>query len=212
MTSPPEHAPPPPHITTRQLLDEFALGEPNDVLRLGELLSGFGQSCFGLLLFLAVIPAFIPIPGVGGAISGPLVVLVGMQLLLGLSQLWLPGFIKSRGPMRSTMGRFRRAISPWLKRLEKLVKPRLSGILNNRLALCFTGLLLVLLGLLLALPIPFTNYLFAALLLLFALALLERDGALLLVAWLTGGMAVVVFGFLSGHLVQLISTLLARWM
>ncbi|KRG69231.1 exopolysaccharide biosynthesis protein [Pseudoxanthomonas dokdonensis] len=211
MTSPPEHAPPP-HVTTRQLLDEFALGAPDDVLRLGDLLSGFGQSCFGLLLFLAVIPAFIPIPGVGGAISGPLVVLVGVQLLLGLSQLWLPAFVKSRGPHRSTMERFRTSISPWLKRLEKLVRPRLSGLLNNRLALSFTGLLLVLLGILLALPIPFTNYLFAAMLLLFALALLERDGALLLVAWLVGGVAVVVFGFLSGNLLQALSGLLSRWM
>jgi hypothetical protein len=48
------------------------------------------------------------------------------------------------------------------------------------------------------LPIPLTNYLFGALLLLFALALLERDGALLLVAWGAGAIAVAVFGVLSG--------------
>ena len=64
---------------------------------------------------------------------------------------------------------------------------------------------------LLALPIPFTNYVFGFLLLLFAFALLERDGALLLVAWIAGSIAVVVFGFLSGNLVEATTALLARW-
>jgi len=89
-------------------------------------------------------------------------------------------------------------MSPWLARLEKLVRPRLPQVLQHWAAAALTGLLLVLLGLLLSLPIPFTNYLFGALLLLFALALLERDGALMLVAWLAGAASVAVFGLLSG--------------
>lgn len=201
----------PSHAGIRALLDDFALGDPNQVLRLGDLLSGFGQSAFGLLLFIAVLPAFIPIPGVGGAIGGPLVILVGAQLLVGLSKLWLPGFIARRGPHRSALITFRTLLSPWLARLEKLIRPRLHAILDHKLALSFTGLLLVLLGLLLALPIPFTNYVFGVLLLLFALALLERDGALMLVAWVAGGAAVIVFGFLSGHLVAATTEFLGRW-
>jgi hypothetical protein len=70
-----------------------------------------------------------------------------------------------------------------------------------------SGLLLVLLGLLLSLPIPFTNYLFAGLLMLFALALLERDGVLMLVAWIAGGVAIATFGLLSGNLAAQVS----RW-
>lgn len=202
---------PPPHAGIRGLLDDFALGDPNQVLRLGDLLSGFGQSAFGLLLFIAVLPAFIPIPGVGGAIGGPLVILVGAQLLVGLSKLWLPGFIARRGPHRSALITFRTLLSPWLARLEKLIRPRLHVVLDHKLALSFTGLLLVLLGLLLALPIPFTNYVFGVLLLLFALALLERDGALMLVAWVAGAAAVIVFGFLSGHLVAATTEFVGRW-
>ena len=96
-------------------------------------------------------------------------------------------------------------------RLEKLVRPRATILLDHRLADFFTGLLLVLLGLLLALPIPFTNYVFGVLLLLFVFALLERDGALMLVAWLAGAIAVVVFGFVSGNLVQMLATLIDGW-
>lgn len=199
------------HTTTVALLDGFANGNPDDVLRLGDLLKDFGPAAFGMLLFLGVLPAFIPVPGVGGAVGGPLVILVGVQLLLGMRKLWLPGFLSRRGPHRSAMMRFRQRMAPWLRRLEKLVRPRMTAFLDNRIALSFTGLLLVLLGVLLALPIPFTNYVFGFLLLLFAFALLERDGALLLVAWIAGSIAVVVFGFLSGDLVEATSALLARW-
>lgn len=199
------------HTTTVALLDGFANGDPDDVLRLGDLLKDFGPAAFGMLLFLGVLPAFIPVPGVGGAVGGPLVILVGVQLLLGMRKLWLPGFLARRGPHRSAMMRFRQRMAPWLRRLEKLVRPRMTAFLDNRIALSFTGLLLVLLGVLLALPIPFTNYVFGFLLLLFAFALLERDGVLLLVAWIAGGIAVVVFGFLSGNLVEATTALLARW-
>lgn len=199
------------HTTTVALLDGFANGDPDDVLRLGDLLKDFGPAAFGMLLFLGVLPAFIPVPGVGGAIGGPLVILVGVQLLLGMRKLWLPGFLARRGPHRSAMMRFRQRMAPGLRRLEKLVRPRMTAFLDNRIALSFTGLLLVLLGVLLALPIPFTNYVFGFLLLLFAFALLERDGALLLVAWVAGGIAIVVFGFLSGNLVESLTQLFARW-
>src|SRR5690606_25055951 len=108
-----------------------------------------------------------------------------------------------RGPRRATLARYAMRLAPWLRRLERLVKPRLPLLLDSRVAQAFGGLLLLLLGVLLALPIPLTNYLFGGLLLLHALALLERDGALLLLAWVLGAAAIVVFGILSGSLTAL---------
>ncbi|BDU15893.1 exopolysaccharide biosynthesis protein [Lysobacter auxotrophicus] len=192
---------------TRALLDVFAAGDPDEQLRMGDVLHGLGDRSFGMLLFVSTIPAFIPIPGVGGAISGPLVILIGLQLLIGLRQPWLPKFLARRGPHRHAMARFRDLLAPWLTRLEKVVKPRLPVLLDHRVADFFTGVLLVLLGLLLSLPIPFTNYLFGALLLLFAFALLERDGWLMAVAWGAGVIAIGVFGVLSGSL----ATAAAGW-
>lgn len=185
-------------VSTRALLDGFAEGDPQETLRLGELFQGLGDRSFGMLLIAATAPAFIPIPGLAGALSGPLVMLVGVQILIRLRQPWLPGFIARRGPERSTMRRLRDLLAPWLRRLERLVRPRLTVMLDHPLPDVVTGLLVVVLGLLLSLPIPLTNYVLAGLLLLFALALLERDGALMLVAWAAGIAAVASFGALSG--------------
>jgi hypothetical protein len=181
----------------RALLDAWTLGDPAETLRLRDMLAGLGRRAFGMLLFVATLPAFIPIP-IGGAISGPLVMLIGVQLLIGRREPWLPRFMAGRGPHRHSLARFDRLVGPWLARLERWVRPRLPQLLHHRAAAAFTGLLLVLLGALLSLPIPFTNYLFGALLLLFALALLERDGALMAAAWGAGGACVAVFGLLSG--------------
>jgi hypothetical protein len=191
----------------RALLDGFTVGDPDEVLRLQDLLAGLGRRAFGMLLLIATLPAFIPIP-IGGAISGPLVVLIGAQLLGGMRRPWLPKFLADRGPHRHALARFDRRISPLLAWLEKFVRPRLPVVLDHRIASTFTGLLLILLGLLLSLPIPLTNYLFGGLLLLFALALLERDGALMLVGWIAGAIAVAIFGVLSGNL----ATVAAHWL
>ena len=187
-------------LGTRELLAALATGDPEDSLTLEQILAGLSRQVFGMLLFVATLPAFIPIPGVGGAIGGPLTVLVGVHLLVGMRKLWLPGFVARRGPRRASLQAFDRMISPWLARLEKLVKPRMTALIERRAASMFTGLLLVLLGILLALPIPFTNYLFGVLLLAFALALLERDGLLMLLCWIAGVIAIAVFGVASGTL------------
>ena len=131
------------HVSTRAVLDEFASGDPDDHLRLGDLLSGLRQTAFGMLLFVAVLPAFIPIPGVAGAISGPLVMLIGAQLLFCLRKPWLPGFLAKRGPYRRSMVRFRDRMARWLGWLEKVVRPRMEGVLDHPIASAFTGLLLV---------------------------------------------------------------------
>lgn len=194
----------------RALLDAYAIGDPDEILKLRELLLGLDQRAFGMLLFIATLPAFIPIP-IGGAVSGPLVMLIGAQLLIGMHRPWLPKFLAERGPHRRALVKFDRRISPWLRRLETFIRPRMPQLLGHRASAMLTGLLLVLLGLLLSLPIPLTNYLLGALLLLFALALLERDGVLMLIAWVSGTAAIVVFGLLSGNLAAMAMRWVDAW-
>ncbi|AKC87699.1 exopolysaccharide biosynthesis protein [Pseudoxanthomonas suwonensis] len=193
-----------------RLLQSFSYGDPEQVLTMEGLLQGLGHTAFGMFLFVSILPGFIPIPGAGGMVSGPLVVLIGLQLLVGLRKPWVPGFVGGRGPRRRTMVRFCNRITPWIARLEHLVRPRLQVLTGNRVANAFTGVLLVALGILLALPLPMTNYLFAGVLLLFALALMERDGALLLALWLASAAGLVAMGVLSEQLAEMVGQWLGK--
>ncbi len=186
----------------RTLLAMFEHGDPDEHLTLGQILKGLEQSAFGVFLFIAILPSFIPIPGIGGAVSGPLVFLIGVQLLCGMTRPWLPGFIARRGPKRSTMHKFLGKISRPLQRLDRMLKPRLPALIDPLPARMLTGLLLLMVAVLLSLPIPFTNYLFGFQLLLFSLALIERDGALMLFNWIAAIAAGLFFGVGSGQLIS----------
>ena len=192
-----------------RLLRAFTQGDPQEVLALDRLRYGLGRSAFGMFLFVSVLPGFVPIPGFAGVVSGPLVALIGLQLIVGLRKPWVPAFIGRRGPRRSTMARFCDRITPAMARLEHLVRPRLRALTRSRLANAYTGVLLICLGLLLALPLPMTNFVFAGTLLLFALALMERDGALMLVLWTVSTAGLVATGLLSEELARLIHGWLA---
>ena len=207
MTASADRAPPGNGIA--RLLRSFAQGDPEEVLALDRLLYGLGRSAFGMFLFVSVLPGFVPIPGFAGVVSGPLVALIGLQLIVGLRKPWVPAFIGRRGPRRSTMARFCDRISPAMARLEHLVRPRLRALTRSRMANAYTGVLLICLGLLLALPLPMTNFVFAGTLLLFALALMERDGALMLVLWTLSTAGLVATGLLSEELARLIHGWLA---
>lgn len=195
---------------TRALLDALLDGDDQQTLDFNALMRGLGRRAFGMLLLLATLPAFIPIP-IGGVVSGPLVVLLAAQLVIGARRPWLPGFIARRGPKRQTLARFESIVAPWLLRLERVVRPRLAIVLDHRLASTVTGLLLLLLGVLLSLPIPFTNYPLGGLILLFALALLERDGLMMLVAWGAGIATVATTGALSSGLISAMQPMIDRF-
>ena len=192
-----------------RLLRAFTQGDPQEVLALDRLLYGLGRSAFGMFLFVSVLPGFVPIPGFAGVVSGPLVALIGLQLIVGLRKPWVPAFIGRRGPRRSTMARFCDRITPAMARLEHLVRPRLRALTRSRMANAYSGVLLICLGLLLALPLPMTNFVFAGTLLLFALALMERDGALMLALWTVSTAGLVATGLLSEELARLIHGWLA---
>lgn len=189
------------HHGTRAILDRLAHGNPAERLPIAEMLAELDGRGHGLLLCVAVLPAFIPVP-VGGAISGPLTAILGAQMLFGRRKPWIPHWLARRGPTRASIARFRDRLVPWLARIERHLRPRLHGLLHHPLAHAVTGALVLLLGLLLSLPIPFTNYVFASLLLLFAVALIERDGLLMLLAWLLGAGTLLGFGLLSDEVVN----------
>lgn len=194
-------------ITTRALVEELATGNPDDAMTLGELLDRFSERSFGLFLLIAMLPNFIPIPIGVGAISGGLVTLIGLQFLARFEHPWLPRFIAKHEIHRHRLIGFRNRMGKWLDRIEKLTKPRNQAMLTHPIAHAFTGLLLVFLGAALSLPLPLTNYPFGLVLLAFAFALIERDGRLMILAWIAGIAEIAMIVGFSSQIVGIVSKL-----
>ncbi|UPG86588.1 exopolysaccharide biosynthesis protein [Luteibacter aegosomatis] len=186
---------------TAALLRAAALAAPGERITVDELLEPLKRRAFGFLLLLLAIPNFIPVPlGIGG-IMGVLVVALGLEMLVGLEHPWVPGFLKRRTMSRDGLLRFLDRIEPMTRRLEKVCKPRLQRLTRSPFTFV-SGAIMILVGLLLALPIPFTNYVFGAMLIVFAFALVERDGGLLIAVWLTTVAMVVASATFSHALLR----------
>jgi len=195
----------------RNLLALLACGEPQVRLSLRQMVDSLHESAFGIVLLAVILPSFVPIPG-GGMISGPLVVGMAVQMLCGMPQPWLPGFVARWGFKYHNLQQFFSKMERPLRWLDRLLQPRLSILVEPLLARMFTGLLLICSGILLSLPIPFTNLLFAFQLLLFALALMERDGVLMLLNWLGALATALFFGIGSQQLLISMWQQVQLWM
>jgi len=154
---------------------------------------------YGFFLLVLSVFAFIPnIPGVS-VVTGAVMMLVAGQLFLALPKPWLPGVVGRMTVRRATFARGVGWITPSLRRLERLSRPRLQ-IATSAAAERMVGLIVMALGFIIALPIPVVgNYPPAFAILALSLGLIERDGVVVL-AGIAGGIVVVAvnWAFVKG--------------
>jgi hypothetical protein len=196
-----QHTPKP--AGTTELLNELLRdvpeplpGEPEPQILLDDLIDQFRQRAFGVFLLIVIFPAYIAVAlGIGG-VSGVLSILCGFQMMLGFERPWLPAFARKFGLPRRQLAAFARRTEPWFRRLERIVKPRHPEFTQRRGDIV-TGLVVVLMGLALFLPIPLTNFVFAIPLTVLAFALIERDGLVIAICWAVSFVILTTFTYLT---------------
>lgn len=165
----------PHHPKTSDLLQHLLDGLDGEKVSVGWVVERLGSRSFGAIILLMGLPNVIPqIPGMS-TIFGLLIMLPAMQLVLGLRTMWLPSYLsRIMLPCDKVAAVVKLAI-PWVKKFEKMIKPRLT-VLTYPPMENIVGALVLLLGFILFLPIPGGNWLPAMSCCLFALGMLERDG------------------------------------
>lgn len=154
---------------------------------LGELVSRLGDQARGVLMVLFAVPNCLPsVPGTS-AITGLPLVFLTLQMAMNFTP-WLPGFISRRTIPRARLKDILIRATPWLRRVEKLIHPRLT-VLTSDTAERLIGIVGVLLALTIMMPIPLGNMLPALALIGFSLGFIGRDGAWILVGIFLSGMA-----------------------
>jgi len=167
-------------------------------LTLGELkhaLKGRGSAM--LLILLALPFCFVAIPGLsmpfGIAIS-----LIGACLVIGREP-WLPRFVMNRRLSSARSDQLLVGAIKVARRLEKFVRPRLSFLHAGpgMLRLIGFGIVIAGVGLMLPLPIPFSNSIPAWAVVLLAVGMMEKDGLCVLLGHLTAMGTWVFIGLTS---------------
>lgn len=161
-----------------------------DEVPVGDVVARLGERSFGwVLLFFAVL-SLLPVPGGGMFTALPLFWVLG-QMAMGYPQVRLPGFITRRRVNRRNWRRLVMRMSPAIRPIERLLRPRMEHFLtrrNERLLGAFQCLT----AFALFLPVPLSGFIPAAALVITALGLVERDGLVTLLGAVLGFVSVLV--------------------
>ncbi|MBP0440766.1 exopolysaccharide biosynthesis protein [Tianweitania sediminis] len=154
------------------------------------------RSFAALLLFFAAVN-LLPLPPGTTLVLGLPLVIVSAQMVWGTKIVWLPRSILSRSVGAEQFRQLAERFIPRLVWVERWIKPRYWPM-PDRYDERLIGLLALIMGTLVTLPIPLGNWFPALTIALSALALSERDGVLLGLSLVIGVFAVVLLVALAG--------------
>jgi hypothetical protein len=174
------------------VLTDIARERGPDRLSIADLRDALGDRAFGALLILFAAPNALPVnaPGVSTVLGAPLLFLA-LQMIVGLRAPWLPGFMARRTVRRESFAKAVDVIVPWIRRAERLLRPRMGMLARGPIERLIGGVCAVM-ALVLMLPIPFGNMPPAVAICILALAVLEEDGVATLVGLATAAAALFI--------------------
>lgn len=155
--------------------------DPRERISLADLIALLGDRSFVPLMIVFSLPnLFFFVPG-ASVVTGPPLMFVAAQLLLGRKAVWLPRGIGARSIDQESFRRIVARCVVWIERVERLARPRFWGLPEGWADRLVGGASLVM-AVFVFLPIPFANALPALSVIMLALSLSERDGI-----WLWAG-------------------------
>ena len=166
---------------------------------LKQALKGRGSAI--LLILLALPFCFVAIPGLSMPF-GIAIGLIGASLAIGREP-WLPRFIMHRRLSTARSAQLLAAAIKVARQLERFVRPRFAFLHAGpgMLRLIGLGIVIASLGLMLPLPIPFSNSIPAWAVVLLAIGMMEKDGLCVLLGHLTAMGTWVFIGLTSAFAV-----------
>jgi hypothetical protein len=177
------------------VLATLTQSDDGERLSLDQALLALGDRSYGGVLLLLTLVALCLPPGLSALAGAPLT-LVGLQLMFGRDDPWVPRVVRERSLDRRRAGRLFARIAPTLRRMERFLRPRLPRLLGpTHLRLVGAGC--VALSVSMIVPIPFAHSTAGMALMAFASGLIAEDGAALLAGW---GMGAASTGVLFGEL------------
>ena len=168
-------------------------------MAVGDLLDATGTRGFHLLLLVLALPFVTPLPMPGFSTPfGLLIALIGGGLALG-RHIWLPGRLRAWQVPAEVTGPLFAGAERAARRFSVLLRPRLEFFLESHACRRFAGLLILVCGSLMSLPlpVPLSDGFPAATVSLLAVGTLARDGIFFLAGCAMFGFTLVFFALVA---------------
>jgi hypothetical protein len=185
-----EHAP---EDTIADVLRRIGTHSDEERLTLGEILDSLDHRAYGFVLLLLAAANFTPGPSMPGfsTLFGLPAIAMAVQMILGWSRPWLPPRLARLSvPRRRFIATVAKAL-PMIARLDRVLRPRLTG-LANLTGHRWTGVAALIQALLLCVPLPLYPMAPATSLVLMSLGMIARDGLMLALGHVAGVLALAL--------------------
>lgn len=179
-------------------LDELA--DEQDEVAIADVLEGFGERSYGPILLIFALLEITPIGAIPGVPSflALTIALIAVQMLLGGSHLWLPGFIENRSVSSDKLDKATDKLRGIAAFLDKHFHGRMTWLTSRWFRRVAAVLILLLCASVPPLEVlPFASSAPMLAIACFGLAMMVRDGLLMLVAT---GLAMGATGFALAQL------------
>ena len=157
---------------TSHIMLDLIQGNTGATISLRQILNKLGERSFGFILVIVTVVSFIPFVSV---LTGIILCLIGVQMFMGLQCVEVPKQILDRKMSSIKVNKAFEVVIPRIQFLEQYIRPRWHQI-NSTVIERLNGLVVVVLGLINAIPIPLTNVAPAILIMILAIGLIEKDG------------------------------------
>jgi len=157
-------------------------GDAKD-LSIAEVVEHLGRRAFGPLLLLAALPTLTPISTIPGVatVGAVIILLAAGQMAFGQERLWLPAWLSRRRISRSSIKRVMTWVRPIASFVDKLIRPRLTWLVQQPYLFAIAVACILLAFVMFPLQlVPFTSGIPSFPVALFGLAMLARDGVLVI--------------------------------
>lgn len=172
-------------LTTSQRLSRLAGDAEEAAVTLDWILAQLRERAFGLFLLVLALPCCIPfLYGIPQIVALPLM-FVSVQLVIGRRLPWLPDRLGARTVTKDALATLAQRAEPWLLRIEAVSRPRLIALTRAPLDQ-LVGVALVLFSASILVPLPGTNTVPGIAVVIIAMGLLQRDGALVILGTVLG--------------------------
>ena len=162
---------------TSTLLQDLLAHDSDETVTLGHLVGKLGHRSFGIVLLILGLLAILP--GVS-AIVGVIIPIPAYQMMRARRCPVFPRVIASKSFRKRRLASVVNHAVPPLRYLEKYIRPRWQTPFETTKRV--VGVAILLTGNLLFVPVPFSNFLPALMIILVAFAFLEEDGVALCTA------------------------------
>lgn len=182
------------------VLSDFRQSLSSPTVSVADILEALHERGFGFLLLIFSAPMALPFPDppiVNIILATPMVLLTAQQAL-GRHTIWMPERLKRVRVSREKADNVLSALLPWMKRLEKISRPRFDFMTQGLFSRAI-GMFGLLMALTACIPVPLTHTVPSLGIAIMAVGVIMRDGLAVLAGaalgmiWITMLVLAVLF-------------------